>query len=268
MNPGRTPGRVYPRVCGGTTFLSILLLLLCGLSPRVRGNPRLTTSSSRYSRSIPACAGNRTRCDGGGARRGSIPACAGEPGRGRAARTRKKVYPRVCGGTGSIWECRGIRKGLSPRVRGNHGRYLGCANGVGSIPACAGEPHSPVPPYRRVMVYPRVCGGTGRGPSRRSEEKGLSPRVRGNLDVLDVLEARVRSIPACAGEPPGSRRVRAVDRVYPRVCGGTKAGAYDIPPDRGLSPRVRGTIGIRTMTVRLSGLSPRVRGNPRLRTVE
>ena len=53
---------------------------------------------------------------------------------------------------------------------------------------------------------------------------------------------RMRSIPACAGEPSASRRAWRTATVYPRVCGGT---IYKPDPDKegeGLSPRVRGNL--------------------------
>ena len=71
--------RVYPRVCGGTPPPAVLQPPLQGLSPRVRGNPRL-----------PA----RRRAGGR-----SIPACAGEPRLSDNRRRVEVVYPRVCGGT-------------------------------------------------------------------------------------------------------------------------------------------------------------------------
>ena len=136
----------------------------------------------------------------------------------------RAVYPRVCGGT----QVPLIHRRLSIR----------------SIPACAGEPF----PWaiRATTVYPRVCGGTYVRIGAVKENKGLSPRVRGNPAWQHPglrrsngigLSPRVRgnhpdapcavtagSIPACAGEPGlfwQSRRHN--DKVYPRVCGGTSS---------------------------------------------
>ena len=93
------PGRVYPRVCGGTKLMEKDPELLDGLSPRVRGN--------RPCRPRRGC---RTR---------SIPACAGEPSGLAQQQQTLGVYPRVCGGTSvSSSQCR-EGGGLSPRVRGN-----------------------------------------------------------------------------------------------------------------------------------------------------
>ena len=52
-----------------------------GLSPRVRGN--------------------RVVAQRGPVRPGSIPACAGEPGQPTFNARSTRVYPRVCGGTGT-----------------------------------------------------------------------------------------------------------------------------------------------------------------------
>ena len=90
---------VYPRVCGGTLAGQLPLLLVQGLSPRVRGNP------SANQRGVPAVR--------------SIPACAGEPGGGVDTGAAGKVYPRVCGGTTIRNMNEGEEGGLSPRVRGN-----------------------------------------------------------------------------------------------------------------------------------------------------
>ena len=70
---------VYPRVCGGTTCRDFLPRDGGGLSPRVRGNHKVT--------------------DSGKSLMWSIPACAGEPILSLAFWPVRKVYPRVCGGT-------------------------------------------------------------------------------------------------------------------------------------------------------------------------
>ena len=199
MNPSMQ--RVYPRVCGGTTYPFNTMLNGGGLSPRVRGNLYPLGQRGYHQRSIPACAGE-------------------PPFRGPPSATRT-VYPRVCGGTYVDGGRRLTVDGLSPRVRGNLARLRLQGLGCRSIPACAGEP--PPPGLRRTPgpVYPRVCGGTkprrlGIGPLR-----GLSPRVRGNRAPPAARSPGARSIPACAGEPAGGSASRCPCAVYPRVCGGT-----------------------------------------------
>ena len=182
------------------------------------------------------------------------------------------------------------QQGLSPRVRGNR--------------------NAPMHTKRRAtlrQVYPRVYGETHRkitvprvyGETRDAEEIdiGLSPRVRGNLQVRlrrsDYprvsptakhgmgLSPRVRGNPSDDARhgrvyPRRGNRLwpkpQGCHTVYPRVYGETQAC------QEGLSPRVRGNLqrcnrrSIPACTGKPSrtraksiqqvlGLSPRVRGN-------
>ena len=70
--------------------------------------------------------------------------------------------------------------------------------------------------------------------------QGLSPRVRGKRGPTITFQGWWRSIPACAGEALLPQQVDAIDKVYPRVCGGSVRTAGDAESLRGLSPRVRG----------------------------
>ena len=163
--PGRRPrrrgrSRVYPRVCGGTAPPACPSTPWCGLSPRVRGNPR--------------GAGGSIGCQG------SIPACAGEPPTVECSGRRTRVYPRVWGGTFWAAVCAAPWLGLSPRVRGNRLPASHAAVRSRSIPACAGEPRCATGCSPTSTVYPRVCGGTRRTPALARHARGLSPRVRGN----------------------------------------------------------------------------------------
>ena len=151
----------------------------------------------------------------------SIPACAGEPVPGPAARHSAGVYPRVCGGTLHRHRRRRIRLGLSPRVRGNPELDGWSGDTDGSIPACAGEPACRGRRPGIPAVYPRVCGGTAGHCADPRRGEGLSPRVRGNLEVAADQGIGLRSIPACAGEPAPDRQSGPPGPVYPRVCGGT-----------------------------------------------
>ena len=150
---------VYPRVCGGNADAHLCAACLVGLSPRVRGNVCMSSSTSVNSGLSPRVRGKqvapRSRLDV----LGSIPACAGETILSASSRKNILVYPRVCGGNtpfcgGRRWGC-----GLSPRVRGKR--------------------------FQRILlkewggVYPRVCGGNGSCFPDRYGTQGLSPRVRG-----------------------------------------------------------------------------------------
>ena len=131
-------------------------------------------------------------------------------------------------------------RGLSPRVRGNLDLADSFFDAGGSIPACAGEPPAVGRHPADDAVYPRVCGGTPSAQAAADSIVGLSPRVRGNPDDDDHLLSIERSIPACAGEPPGWPGNWSGTGVYPRVCGGTAGPDELADAPEGLSPRVRG----------------------------
>ena len=150
------------------------------------------------------------------------------------------VYPRVCGGTSRSASVTLPSPGLSPRVRGNHDCDEYRLPYLWSIPACAGEPHCQNRLTLTSGVYPRVCGGTLPYQDADSPPPGLSPRVRGNRNAPARGMRCLGSIPACAGEP-GARRHRIdLQKVYPRVCGGTDDRPTCYQWVNGLSPRVRG----------------------------
>ena len=159
--PGPRPTMsVYPRVCGGTVYRHHFGTFGTGLSPRVRGNQLTAPAPLAVPRSIPAC--------------------AGEPRAPESIRRARRVYPRVCGGTGARVNRCMERPGLSPRVRGNPLQMGYLHHLEGSIPACAGEPTRLSNPHRFGGVYPRVCGGTAFPVMMALMVLGLSPRVRGN----------------------------------------------------------------------------------------
>ena len=233
---------VYPRVCGGTGYRRHAHKPLQGLSPRVRGNPPTAVNAGPENRSIPAC--------------------AGEPESRLTHVIPLSVYPRVCGGTCKSYPFLIPLVGLSPRVRGNHCGSWGEHVNLRSIPACAGEPGLLYVKDNWDRVYPRVCGGTMTTTARRTHIHHLSPRVRGNHRQRDDHWDERRSIPACAGEPTNAKTSLSSDGVYPRVCGGTRAGQRRHRRRSGLSPRVRGNRSRRMHRLRSYRSIPACAGEP------
>ena len=213
-----------------------------GLSPRVRGSPESTTPASPNARSIPASAGEP-----------SIRICPG-PDHG--------VYPRECGGAGAAEPGSKRTTGLSPRVRGSQDAWPRTRDNFGSIPASAGEPVVPVTGLHQFWVYPRECGGAPREGGMFKRDWGLSPRVRGSPFGRRPRGRRAGSIPASAGEPPGTASGAVSWRVYPRECGGAPPIRLRRKPSPGLSPRVRGSRIYTVNANSLSGSIPASAGEP------
>ena len=225
-----------------------LALVVALAGPNGRG-----TDNAIADAKTPGCAAEDPRQQGWCCRTGSIgsiPARAGEP-IGTAWTSRwSRVYPRACGGTPVQHALEHRRGGLSPRVRGNPSAFSMTLGFLRSIPARAGEPDRP------AASRGALCSAVN-NIERIAFVRGLSPRVRGNPDL-------VRAMTATGGLSPRVRGNRIPNiRVYPRACGGTP----NLRPRRlrphGLSPRVRGNPeGRQRHPGHGEGLSPRVRGNP------
>ena len=88
-----------------------------------------------------------------------------------------------------------------------------------------------------------MCGATSDRETESRAAAGLSPRVRGNLDVERIAIIGRRPIPACAGQPGKRKLARRDGAAYPRVCGATQNASVKYGAACGLSPRVRGNLG-------------------------
>ena len=213
----------FPRGCGATAIDSDLLWWVPGLSPRVRGD----RANSRIVVLLP----------------GPIPAGAGRPAGPGSGTPGWRAYPRGCGATESSPLVSPRVVGLSPRVRGDHGRPHGRVFVVRPIPAGAGRPGLSGQLAVAEGAYPRGCGAT-RGPIRAPRHLGgLSPRVRGDRRAAQVHRPLLGPIPAGAGRPRHGHARPAGRRAYPRGCGATSPAPTLKPSTTGLSPRVRGDRG-------------------------
>ena len=246
-NPGGgtacgTTRRVHPRVCGESFRRRAPPSKIWGPSPRVRG----------------------IRARPGGQRwpRGSIPACAGNPCTRPTNLRIARVHPRVCGESTAGLPPIETAPGPSPRVRGILDAALRLLHLVGSIPACAGNPVRRALRQLQVVVHPRVCGESPPGGLLGMTETGPSPRVRGIRDAQPPELLPLRSIPACAGNPPPHPAEQGPSEVHPRVCGESAELPAGFRPGSGPSPRVRGIPGGALAPVPLLRSIPACAGNP------
>ena len=242
--PDRVPRRirVYPRACGETMGGRRVYSRPSGLSPRMRGN---LLHQPFYIRIV-----------------GSIPAHAGKPGCNRGLGLGPRVYPRACGETSCECVSASSLRGLSPRMRGNRRGHPVGGDARGSIPAHAGKPKLYDQYVTALGVYPRACGETPGIFSMSVMDRGLSPRMRGNLAGLRRRPPRPGSIPAHAGKPNTGKSKASHTRVYPRACGETAATGASTRRSPGLSPRMRGNRGIPGAAVRGRGSIPAHAGKP------
>ena len=197
--PQRRPPTVHPRVCGELLDAHPQIVGADGSSPRVRGTRLALGDQHGGARFIPACAGNS-------------PSIA-------PAIDARTVHPRVCGELTGSAPLTSWPSGSSPRVRGTLGRRARVQPRRRFIPACAGNSTPPPKRFGAAAVHPRVCGEL---PIRRFLPPlgvGSSPRVRGTLPRVAVLDHDQRFIPACAGNSGGKPWRSPRRTVHPRVCG-------------------------------------------------
>ncbi len=211
---------VYPRTRGATAETRCSVVSSWGLSPHARGNHLIARHSGGTS--------------------GSIPARAGQPRSPSSCSGSARVYPRTRGATEYTSAAEIDKLGLSPHARGNQPTALFRWNGIGSIPARAGQPASEPTSTSQSWVYPRTRGATVYSPIAPSALFGLSPHARGNHPRVIRSVVSVRSIPARAGQPISAAQTPRSWRVYPRTRGATGMAYRHTDANHGLSPHARG----------------------------
>ena len=150
------------------------------------------------------------------------------------------VYPRTGGGNRrprQYWDRSG---GLSPHGRGKPASPPISPTASRSIPARAGETRWDGGNWNQSRVYPRTGGGNQSPFPPPSAAIGLSPHGRGKPVVAQPQTQTGGSIPARAGETPGSSAPHPVVQVYPRTGGGNPLGPAQQEIAMGLSPHGRG----------------------------
>ena len=170
-----------------------------GSSPRVRGTQGALSDRIFEWRIIPARAGNTCTLN--------------------ALTDISADHPRACGEHPYSPSSKPSIRGSSPRVRGTRSVLVGGAPVVRIIPARAGNTERPSLASLRPTDHPRACGEHQVTQPAYGATSGSSPRVRGTPHRAPRLLARVRIIPARAGNTfhYRSRGLPLLD--HPRACG-------------------------------------------------
>ena len=233
--------RLIPAFAGNTPASS------CSTSagpahPRVRGEHwRCTSRYSRPRGSSPRSRGTRGTRRSTGHRRRLIPAFAGNTHQSRRVSAAIPAHPRVRGEHNG-YHNRGVTApGSSPRSRGTHRRGPGRAGRARLIPAFAGNTRCAIPPCTGRAAHPRVRGEHGLFLTWTLPSRGSSPRSRGTRGGRGGRRARLRLIPAFAGNTPDRQRRQDCPTAHPRVRGEHESRSASRISRLGSSPRSRGT---------------------------
>ncbi|VEA59685.1 Domain of uncharacterised function (DUF2825) [Salmonella enterica subsp. salamae] len=151
------------------------------------------------------------------------------------------VYPRWRGEHIPFRTLTTSERGLSPLARGTLAPEPRQTSVPRFIPAGAGNTLAGHLISVAIPVYPRWRGEHRVNTAASSSYDGLSPLARGTLNKSGIILARIRFIPAGAGNTPRPARRHQPAPVYPRW-----RGEHTESPDlglleSGLSPLARGT---------------------------
>ncbi len=212
---------VHPRGRGEQTIDLHGFKVHDGSSPRARGTATRTGRNNRYTRFIPAGAGNSVRSGGL-----ALP---------------RPVHPRGRGEQNLGVVLRAGHLGSSPRARGTGHLARHVDHDVRFIPAGAGNSSSTVTCKPLLSVHPRGRGEQADKAWLNVAGNGSSPRARGTEEPQNQQGQSKRFIPAGAGNRRGYRREISLLSVHPRGRGEQHGGPPPTNADTGSSPRARGT---------------------------
>ncbi len=184
--------------------VELLILNSHGLSPLARGTPNVRRKADKNFRFIPAGAGNTAA---------TLPFW-----------NPSAVYPRWRGEHSVIWFSHSVVPGLSPLARGTQFCPHGAIYFLRFIPAGAGNTLKRHIQKIETPVYPRWRGEHREVKAKHARMPGLSPLARGTLQHIRWFLARVRFIPAGAGNTRALADTQQAQTVYPRWRGEHTAG--------------------------------------------
>ena len=133
-----------------------------------------------------------------------------------------------------------MRKGSSPRVRGEARLPHRDHDQKGIIPAGAGRSRRNARPSSVQRDHPRGCGEKATSQAVALPRPGSSPRVRGEAETFYPIVGVTGIIPAGAGRSDFWSRPRRGVGDHPRGCGEKRPVFLSAVTKRGSSPRVRG----------------------------
>ena len=208
----------------------------------MRGTPVYTGTQYQFQRFIPAHAGN-TKHAGSPSRflSGSSPRMRGTLETQLDHVAQQRFIPAHAGNT-PIHTIPNRGKSVHPRACGEHAVPVPIkCRPVRFIPAHAGNTLARAFLRRSATVHPRACGEHQIFNALIDTGTGSSPRMRGTLPSSTETAARIRFIPAHAGNTDATGTARRPPPVHPRACGEHRLLLATEPTAPGSSPRMRGT---------------------------
>ncbi len=150
--------RAHPRACGEHARAWALTDASLGSSPRMRGTLGCFFPTPRFTRLIPAHAGNTVNAEHLAVPWEAHPRACGEHQALNDILPPISAHPRACGEHSGLSATTGRGNGSSPRMRGTLPSTICVQLMQGLIPAHAGNTRQPQTTLSRVRAHPRACG--------------------------------------------------------------------------------------------------------------
>ena len=233
-----------------------------GIIPAHAGNTILTARGPDASRDHPrACGEHPKGFEGGRDGRGSSPRMRGTHPLRAVPHIWAGIIPAHAGNTPVRCRSAVSKQGSSPRMRGTRclvGR-VSVAHGI--IPAHAGNTKEVMRCSSASWDHPRACGEHQVLQTAIAGLPGSSPRMRGTPPITKFHGALRGIIPAHAGNTRCRANGRSPGGDHPRACGEHRAQRVAADPERGSSPRMRGTRCAGRLPRLFGGIIPAHAGN-------
>ena len=210
----------HPRTCGEKPALWLLVALLWGSPPHMRGKDLKAPQILLGFRITPAHAGK--------SRSASYPTF------------RSRDHPRTCGEKCMFPVLLVLSVGSPPHMRGKEWKVRCVTFGLRITPAHAGKSGPPQSLFVPSRDHPRTCGEKKNRLERGGEKAGSPPHMRGKgiLGVLNPTSKRIT--PAHAGKRRRSAERPPPHADHPRTCGEKGCGDHWRNWHRGSPPHMRG----------------------------
>ena len=189
----------HPRMCGEKSAIQHAYNTPAGSPPHVRGKAAVRNPQSVSLRITPACAGKSKHQ--------------------RRQESNRKDHPRMCGEKSTARGRLSTRIGSPPHVRGKavDGVFFMVEDRI--TPACAGKRRQCRPDRGCSWDHPRMCGEKLALKTRKKENTGSPPHVRGKAIVHSKRLCFVGITPACAGKSFFGIILSSRRWDHPRMCG-------------------------------------------------
>ena len=171
-----------------------------------------------------------------------IPTRVGTSRKEQANAVEDEDHPHACGDKLREYSRETHRRGSSPRVWGQVAKAAKVAAAAGIIPTRVGTRPVSFSASDSKRDHPHACGDKGQDTVKSPLGMGSSPRVWGQVQIVNNRLILVRIIPTRVGTSFAPKKEECGVMDHPHACGDKRSLTAEIIPQNGSSPRVWGQV--------------------------